>query len=145
MGRGVTWELMMWIKGASTTVRILIIAIVLILLPAAVLSYIGFMSVRERARNFETGYQGTLLLVRDRIEQEILHREQDLGAWLASSDLDPGNRDSSRQQLQRSESENSSLVPCFSPARGHANLNSTRALPATCSGRRRLRNSQEKT
>ena len=35
-------------------------AIVLIFLPAAVLSDFGFLSVNERARNLETGYRGTL-------------------------------------------------------------------------------------
>jgi len=54
------------IKGISPTVRILIIAIVLILLPAAVLSYIGFVSVNERARNLATGYRGTRAVVRHR-------------------------------------------------------------------------------
>ena len=97
---------MNWIKGISPTVRILIMAIVLILLPAAVLSYIGFGSVNERARNLETGYRGTLLLVRDRIEQEILRLEQDLRSSVENTTPESGDRESSRRLLQRVESGN---------------------------------------
>jgi tetratricopeptide (TPR) repeat protein len=93
------------IKGISPTVRILIIAIVLILLPAAVLSYIGFVSVNERARNVETGYRGTLQLVRDRIEQEILRLEQDLRSSFERATPESSNRDSSRRLLQLVESK----------------------------------------
>src|SRR5512136_2691332 len=93
-------------KAISPAVRIPIMAIVLILLPAAVLSYIGFVSVNERARNLETGYRGTLLLVRDRIEQEILRLERDLGSSLEGTAPESGDRDSSRKLLQRVESGN---------------------------------------
>jgi hypothetical protein len=75
---------MNWIKGISLTVRIPIMAIVLILLPAAVLSYIDFVSVNERARNLETGYRGTLLLVRDRIDRELYQTRCGL-TWTADS------------------------------------------------------------
>jgi len=88
------------IKGISPTVRILIIAIVLILLPAAVLSYIGFVSVNERARNLATGHRGTLLLVRDRIEQEILRLEQDLRSSVERTTPKFRDRDSGRRLLQ---------------------------------------------
>ena len=94
------------IKGISPTVRILIIAIVLILLPAAVLSYIGFVSVNERARSLETGYRGTLLLVRDRIEQEILRLEQDLRSSVERTAPESNDRDSGRRLLQIVQSTN---------------------------------------
>ena len=44
-------------KDAPTSLKILLIAIVLILLPGAILSYI---SVNERAKRLEAGYRGTL-------------------------------------------------------------------------------------
>jgi len=97
---------MNWIKGISPTFKILIMAIVLILLPAAVLSYIGFESVNERAHNLETGYRGTLLLVRDRIEQEILRLEQNLRSSLETTAPESGDRDSFRELLQLIESGN---------------------------------------
>jgi signal transduction histidine kinase len=97
---------MKWIKGISPTVRILIMAIVLILLPAAVLSYIGLVSVNERARNLETGYRGTVLLVRDRIEQEILRLEQNLRSSLEKIAPECSERGSSRKLLKRVESDN---------------------------------------
>jgi len=97
---------MNWMKGISPTVRILIMAIVLILLPAAVLSYFGFLSVNERAHNLEAGYRGTLLLVRDRIEQEVLRLEQELRSSLEDTAPDPGDLVSSKSLLQLVESGN---------------------------------------
>ncbi len=107
-----------WIKGISPAIRILLIAIVLILLPAAALSYIGFLSVNERARNLETGYRGTLLLVRDRIEQEILGLEQDLRSSLDQTALRSDNRDSYRRLLREVESANPWLKHPFRAAPG---------------------------
>ncbi len=107
-----------WIRGISPTVRILITAIVLILLPAAVLSYIGFVSVNERARNLETGYRGTVLLARDRIEQEILRLEQDLRFSLESSAPEFRGRDSTRRLLQLVDSNNRWLKHVFAAGPG---------------------------
>jgi hypothetical protein len=63
------------IREAPATIKILLIAIVLILLPGAVLSYVGYISVNERAKQLEAGYRGTLFLVRDKIELEVLKLE----------------------------------------------------------------------
>jgi len=66
---------MLRIRGAPPTIKMLLTAIVLILLPGAVLSYIGLASVNDRAQQLEAGYRGTLSLVRDRIEQEVARLE----------------------------------------------------------------------
>ena len=77
------------VKDAPATIKILLIAIVLILLPGAVLSYVSYISVNERARRLEAGYRGTLYLVRDKIELEVLRLEQGLRLSLddAATDL----------------------------------------------------------
>src|SRR5512136_2732302 len=70
------------VKDAPATIQILLIAIVLILLPGAVLSYVSYTSVNERARRLEAGYRGALYLVRDKTELEILRLEQGLRSSL---------------------------------------------------------------
>ena len=73
------------VRDAPTTIKILLIAIVLILLPGAVLSYVGYISVNQRARQLEAGYRGTLYLVRDKIELEVLRLEQGLRSSLGDA------------------------------------------------------------
>jgi len=73
------------VKDAPATIKILLIAIVLILLPGAVLSYVSYTSVNERARRLEAGYRGALYLVRDKTELEILRLEQGLRSSLGDA------------------------------------------------------------
>ena len=80
-------------------------AIVLILLPGAVLSYIGLASVNDRARQLGAGYRGTLSLVRDRIEQEIARLEQQVADSLDQSGADIETLNASRQRLQKITAE----------------------------------------
>jgi len=96
---------MMRIRAAPPTIKMLLTAIVLILLPGAVLSYIGLESVNERARQLEAGYRGTLDLVRDRIEQEITGREQEVVRALDQSGTDLDSLNASRQHLQKISSQ----------------------------------------
>jgi len=73
------------VKDAPTTIKILLMAIVLILLPGAILSYVSYVSVNERARLLEAGYRGTVYMVRDRIELETLKLEQGLRSSLGDA------------------------------------------------------------
>jgi dipeptidyl aminopeptidase/acylaminoacyl peptidase len=73
------------VREAPTTIKILLIAIVLILLPGAVLSYVSYISVNERAGRLEAGYRGTLYMVRDKIELEVLRVEQGLRSSLGDA------------------------------------------------------------
>jgi len=88
------------IRDAPTTIKILLIAIVLILLPGAVLSYVGYISVNERARQLAAGYRGTLILVRDKIELEVLRLEQGLRVSLENAAANPQSVSASRHLLQ---------------------------------------------
>jgi len=104
---------MMRIRGAPPTIKILLTAIVLILLPGAVLSYIGLASVSDRARQLEAGYRGTLSLVRDRIEQEIARLEQQVAGSLDQSGWDIENLNTSRHRLQKIRSQHAWLTLPF--------------------------------
>jgi len=103
--RGATLDAMLRIRDAPPVIKILLTAIVLILLPGAVLSYIGLGSVNDRARQLEAGYRGTLSLVRDRIEQEIARLEQQVAGSLGQSGADLESLSASRQQLQKLRAE----------------------------------------
>ena len=57
------------LKHISPKTKILFFAILFILLPGAVLSYLGLQSVNEKAENLRTNYLGTVNLMRDKIER----------------------------------------------------------------------------
>jgi signal transduction histidine kinase len=87
------------VKDAPTTIKILLMAIVLILLPGAILSYVSYVSVNERARLLEAGYRGTVYMVRDRIELETLKLEQGLRSSLADAGTNLASLAASRALL----------------------------------------------
>ncbi|MDP2885358.1 MAG: ATP-binding protein [Ignavibacteria bacterium] len=75
------------LRHISPRTRILFFAIFFILLPGAILSYFGFRSISEKAENLTTTYRGTVNLVRDRIETEILRLEEPLRSSLTEQQL----------------------------------------------------------
>jgi len=87
------------VREAPATIKILLIAIVLILLPGAVLSYVSYTSVNERARRLEAGYRGTLYLVRDKVELEVLRLEQALRSSLSDAATDLNSLSAARRVL----------------------------------------------
>lgn len=87
------------VKDAPTTIKILLMAIVLILLPGALLSYISYVSVNERATQLEAGYRGTLYVVRDRIELETLKLQQALRSSLGDAGGSPARLTGVRELL----------------------------------------------
>jgi signal transduction histidine kinase len=70
-------QLSFW-KRFSARTYILGCTILFILVPVIVLTYIGFQSVSDRRAMLEFSYQGTLDLVRDRIESEVIRKEESL-------------------------------------------------------------------
>jgi signal transduction histidine kinase len=75
------------LEHISPRTKILFFAIFLVLLPGAVLSYLGFRSISEKAENLMTTYRGTVNLVRDRIEAEIIGLEESLRSSLNEQQL----------------------------------------------------------
>lgn len=101
------------VKDAPTTIKILLMAIVLILLPGAVLSYVSYTSVNERARWLEAGYRGTLYMVRDRIELETLKLQQALRTSLGDVGRNPASLAAARELLTQVAANHSWLRRLF--------------------------------
>ena len=79
-------------------------AIILILLPGAVLSYLGFVSVNEKTEGLKTSYRETLSLVRDRIEEEVLRLKDALRRQVLTALSNwPRCHSASRQPVRRSD------------------------------------------
>lgn len=82
------------LKHISPRTKVFFFAFTLILVPGAILSYLGFRSISEKAENLTSTHRGTVGLVRDKIESEISGLEESLRMSL--SDLQV-NSDSSEE------------------------------------------------
>ncbi|MDB4581573.1 cell wall metabolism sensor histidine kinase WalK [Draconibacterium sp.] len=65
-------------KHFTSKTKILLIGFVLILIPVGIISYMSLRSVNQKAENLEIKYSGTVRLVRDKLENEILRIENSL-------------------------------------------------------------------
>ncbi len=77
------------LEHISPKTKILFVATLFILLPSAILSYLGLRSVHERAENLRTNYTGTINLIRDKIEHEVLRLEDNLRLVLRETPAEP--------------------------------------------------------
>jgi signal transduction histidine kinase len=66
------------LKHISPKTKILFIVFILILLPGAILSYLGIQSIDQNAESLRTKYLGTINLIRDKLENEIIKLEENL-------------------------------------------------------------------
>ncbi len=66
------------LKHISSKTKILFVVFILILLPSAILSYLGLQSIDQNAENIRTKYLGTISLVRDKLEREVIQLEENL-------------------------------------------------------------------
>ena len=80
------------LKHISPRTKILFFAVFLVLLPGAVLSYLGFRSISEKAENLTATYRGTVNLVREKIEFAISGLEKPLRSSLV--ELEPPSNSS---------------------------------------------------
>jgi signal transduction histidine kinase len=64
------------LKHISPKTKILFVVFILILLPGVILSYLGLQSIDQNAENLRTKYVGTIDLVRDKLESEIVQLEE---------------------------------------------------------------------
>jgi signal transduction histidine kinase len=101
------------LKHISPRTKILFFAIFLILLPGAVLSYLGFRSISEKADNLATTYRGTVNLVRDRIETEIIGLEEPLRTSLGGQQLNSDSPDEAKAWLKKLRFEHPGLGHFF--------------------------------
>ena len=65
-------------KHINPKTKILFFAFILILLPSAILSYLGLQSIDRNAENLRTNYRGTINLVCDKLEGNVIQLEENL-------------------------------------------------------------------
>lgn len=67
-----------YFKNISSRTKILFVVFILILLPSGILSYLGLRSITQYTENLRTKYRGTVILVRDKLESEVIRLEENL-------------------------------------------------------------------
>ncbi len=67
-----------FLKHIHQKTKILFLAFILILIPSAIISYLSLQSINQKAENLGSEYSGTVRLVRDKLESEILRLEANL-------------------------------------------------------------------
>lgn len=67
-----------YLKHINPKTKILFFAIILIMLPGAIISYLGLQSINQKAENLRTKYSGTVSLVQDKLENELIQLEENL-------------------------------------------------------------------
>jgi signal transduction histidine kinase len=101
------------IKHIAPRTRILFVALILVLLPGAVISYLSLQSLGQKAENLRTKYNGTVNLVRDKLENEVKRLEATL--WNSAIDSPPVSDNASilKIWLRKLESENPAFNNLF--------------------------------
>lgn len=67
-----------YLKHINPKTKILFFVFILIMVPCAVLSYLGLQSIDQNTENLRTKYGGTVNLVRDKLESKIIQLEENL-------------------------------------------------------------------
>jgi len=101
------------LQHTSARTRILSFALFLVLLPGAVLSYLGFRSINEKAENLAASYHGTVILIRDRIEAEIRGLDETLRSSVSAHPLRSSTPDDVRRWLSGLGAEHPGLGHFF--------------------------------
>ena len=66
------------LKHIHQKTKIIFLAFLLILIPGAIISYLSLQSINHKAENLEIKFSGTVRLVRDKLESEILRIDANL-------------------------------------------------------------------
>ena len=67
-----------YLKHINPKTKILFFVFILIMVPCAVLSYLGLQSIDQNTKNLRIKYSGTINLVRDKLENKIIQLEENL-------------------------------------------------------------------
>ena len=94
------------LKHISPKTKILFVVFILILLPSVILSYLGLRSIDQSAENLRTKYLGTISLVRDKLEREIIQLEENLRNSLIELFPNLNKDDKLKALLRNAESDN---------------------------------------
>jgi signal transduction histidine kinase len=94
------------LKHISPKTKILFVVFILILIPSAILSYLGLRSIDQSAENIRTKYLGTISLVRDKLEREVIQLEENLRNSLIDQFHNLNKDDELKALLRKAESDN---------------------------------------
>ncbi len=97
------------LKHISPKTKILFVVFILILLPSVILSYLGLRSIDQSAENLRTKYLGTIRLVRDKLEREVIQLEENLRNSLIELFPTLTKNDDLKVLLRNAESDNPAL------------------------------------
>ena len=67
-----------FLKHINPRTKILFFAIILIMLPGAIISYLGLRSISQKTENLRAKYSGTVSLVQDKLENDVIQLEENL-------------------------------------------------------------------
>jgi tetratricopeptide (TPR) repeat protein len=101
------------LKHISPKTKILFVVFILILLPSAILSYLGLQTIDQNAENLRTKYLGTISLVRDKLEREVIQLEENLRNSLIELFPELDREAELKTWLRTIESENPALKHPF--------------------------------
>ncbi|MBA7539686.1 hypothetical protein ES705_31967 [subsurface metagenome] len=101
------------LKHINPKTKILFFAIILIMLPGAILSYLGLQSIDQNRENLRTKYGGTINLVRDKLESEVIRLEENLRNNLIESFRKFDNDAELQEWISNIESENPAFKHLF--------------------------------
>ncbi len=101
------------LKHINPKTKILFFAFILILFPSAILSYLGLRSIDRNAENLRTKYRGTINLVRDKLEREVIQLEENLRNSLIELFPNLGKDDDLKAWLRNIESDNPAFKHLF--------------------------------
>lgn len=102
-----------FLKHIHQKTKIFFFAFLLILIPGAIISYLSLQSINEKAENLGTKYTGTVRLVRDKLEGEILRLEANLRNNVIESFPESDNAVELKLWLQNVESDNPAIKNLF--------------------------------
>jgi len=102
-----------FLKHITPKTKILFVAFILVLLPGAIISYLSLQSIRQKAENLRTKYNGMVNLVRDKLENEVSHLADNLRNSVI--EMSPGSEktESPKIWLKKIESENPAFKNLF--------------------------------
>jgi signal transduction histidine kinase len=102
-----------FLKHIAPRTKILFVAFILVLLPVAVISYLSLQSIRQKAENLRTKYSGTVNLVRDKLENEVIRLETNLRNSAIELSPESDSAGNLKVWLKTLESENPAFKHLF--------------------------------
>jgi signal transduction histidine kinase/tetratricopeptide (TPR) repeat protein len=101
------------LKHINPKTKILFFVFILIMVPCAILSYMSLRSINQKADNLRAKYKGTVGLVRDKLESEVIRNEANLRNSVTELFLESDNDANLKLYLRNIESENPAFKHLF--------------------------------